>query len=278
MKTAIFSLFLAGLLAACPAHAADSVADRVLDSETLRCGYAEWTPVLFKDMASGEMQGMSKDIMEQVARKIGVRIDWAENAGWGTIAEGLVGGRYDMVCVTLGQITARARAIDFSRPVFYMPVYPVVRANDTRFDKDLSLLEQPETKLGVLEGEASALCAAERVPKAATVAIPQTSDYSLLMEDIRAKKSDISFITADTFDSFNKNQPGVFKIAQQGKPVSVGAAGFGLPPGDMRFKTLIDTAIQELQNEGEIDRIMDKYDPKGRIFLRPPLPYVLPKD
>lgn len=279
MKTFLFALFLAGFLGVCalqPAHA-DSVADRVLDTETLKCGYAEWTPILFKDMATGDMQGMSRDIIDAIGHKLGVEVEWTENAGWGTLAEGLAAKRYDMICVTLGQITTRARVIDFSRPIFYLPVYPIVRADDARFDKNLDLLEKPSTKIGVLEGEASALLAAERFPKAATIAISQTSDYSLLMEDIKAKKSDISFITADTFDSFNKKQPGVFKIANHGTPISVIAAGFGLPTNDIQFKNLIDTAVAELQNEGTMDRLMDKYDPKRTIFLRPPTPYMLPK-
>lgn len=259
-----------------PARAGET-AQRALDSETLRCGYAEWTPVFYRDIDSGEFKGIAHDVMEEIGRKTGLRIQWTENAGWGMIAEG-VGTRYDMACVTLGMMATRARAIGFSQPVFYIPVYPVVRADDARFDANLDLLQDPRSKIGVLEGEGSALIAAERYPKATTIAIPQSADYTLLMEDIKAKKSDISFITAETFDSFDKKQPGIFKIAQRGKPVSVIAAGFGLPRDDMAFKTLIDTALTELQNEGRLDEILDRYDTGGRIFLRPPKPYVLPQE
>lgn len=242
--------------------------DRIMEAKEIKCGYAIWNPILFTDLNSGEVKGISKELMDAVGKKLEVKVTWAEETGWGTIVEGLATKRYDMICTALGVLSNRAKAVDFSGAAFYLPVWVVARSDDPRFDKNLEVLAtSSDIKIGVLEGEGTSIIARERYPNAQIVAIPQISDVSLLLEDIKTGKSDISFITAETFEIYAKKNPGVLKIVNGGKPIMTAPVAFGIPKGDYEFKRLIDVVLDELYGEGTVERIFRKYDPEGKLFL-----------
>lgn len=256
---------------------AGDVYDRVTKNGEIQCGYGIWNPIIYKDINSNEVKGAARDIMVAIGNKTELKINWKEESPWGTIIEGLATHRYDMICTSIGIMSARAKVVDFSTPIFYLPIYIISRKDDKRFDHPEPTINSPDIKIGVLEGEGTSIIAREQYPKAKTISIPQTSDYSLLLEDLKTKKSDVTFVSAETFDAFNKKNPGLLKITAGGKPLSVVRIGFGLPKGDTDFKVLIDTALANLQDEGTLDKILDQYDPNRNLFLRPVRAYEMPK-
>lgn len=271
-------MFIAFLLLTPAAYAQDTtIYEHVKDNGEIKCGYAVWNPILYKDIGTQEVKGAAKDIMEAIGHKTDLKINYTEESPWSSIVEGLATKRYDMICTTIGSLSSRAKVIDFSKPLFYLPIYVVVRKDEKRFDKSISGINDPAVKLGVLEGEGTAAFATGYFPKAKVVAIPQMSDYSLLLEDVKTGKSDLTLISGETFEEFNKKNPGILKYAQGGKPIGAFRVAFGLPQGDYRFKQMIDTAIDELYDEGTLNKILDQYDPQGRLYLRLSQPYKEPK-
>lgn len=256
-----------------PVMAQDQVSSRILEGGTINCGYAPWNPILFRDLESNELKGAAKEIVEKIGSKLDLSINWAEEAQWGNIVEGLKTNRYDMICVVLGAVGNRAKVANFTEEIFYLPIYAITRADDNRFENDISVLNSEEYKIGVLEGEFSAILANERFQKAQVVSIPQMSDYSLLMEDIKAGKTDVSFISGETFAEYDKKFPGVLKISSKGKPMATVPGAFALPHGNPIFAELLDVTIHEMHNDGSIEAILDKYDPEGKFFLRVAKPY-----
>ena len=255
---------------------AGDVYERVSQKGEIECGYGIWNPVTYKDPGNGDVKGISRDIMDAISRKIALKTLWKEEKSWGSIIEGLNNQNYDMICTPFVIMSPRTKVIDFSTPVFFLPIYIITRADDTRFDGNQPDLNSPNIQIGVLEGEVSSIISHERFPLAETVPIPPNSDYSLLLEDLKNGKSDVSFVAAETFYRFNEKEPGVLKIAGDGKPLSVLRVGFGLPQWDRSFKSLIDSAINNLQDDGALNKILDKYDPKRNLFLRLPQPYRSP--
>ena len=260
------------------AHAADkkeSVSDRVLRTGVIRCGYALWPPGLIKDPNTGALSGISKDLMDEIGKRLSLKTEWAEEAGWGNIVEGLVAGRYDMICGFVYANSARSRVMDFSIPVAYSPLYIVVRADDRRFDANLSTLNDPQYKIAILEGEQSAITQRQNFPHASVDAIPQMSDYSVLLKDVETGKADATTTEPGAFGDYNLNNPGKLKLLDRGHPLNVFPIVAGLPRGDPAFKRMIDVTLGELQNDGTIDRLLDKYLQKQYkgIYLRLPQPY-----
>ena len=251
-----------------------SLHEKVMAEKKIRCGYAMWSPVLFMDLKQGnKITGISYDIMDEIGKRLDLEIDWAEEAGWGNIVEGLATKRYDMICTGIGMISTRAKVIDFGEPLFYTAVYLVVREGDNRFDSDFNLINSPEYKIAVLEGEGSALLAANLFPEANVSAIPQMVDYSMLLKEIEMGKADATSIDSSALRSYQLTNPGKLRETDVNSPLGVYPVSFGLPQGEMVFNRMINVVLIEMLNDGTVERILDKYDSKPNSFMRVAKPY-----
>ena len=72
-----------------------TVYDRVMRTKTLRCGYHTWAPYLVKDANSGAMSGIYFDYVEKLAASLNLKVEWAEEVGYGDLITALNGGRID---------------------------------------------------------------------------------------------------------------------------------------------------------------------------------------
>ena len=83
----------------------------------MRVGYAQTGPWFYKDAKTGELNGIYKDVVEQLAKEIQVKVDWKEvtfqNA---TIA--LRKGDFDLFGSSLTYLVSRALAVDFVGPYY----------------------------------------------------------------------------------------------------------------------------------------------------------------
>lgn len=267
MKVLLISLILS--LVALPALAGDKGAllDRVLTDGKITCGYAMWKPMMYKDMEKNVLTGTSYELMEEVGRRLDLQIEWKEEAGWGTIIEGLKTGRYDMICTGLAVSSARSKFIDFSTPYLYSPLHVAVRADDKRFDKNYMTLNGDAYKIAVLEGEMSAIIAAQTFPASKISALPQITDYSLLLKEVETGKADATLIEPSTFADYQANNPGKLKLVSVKNPVSVIPVGFGFPQDQLAFSQMINTTLREIILDGTSERLIKKHEPRAGIFL-----------
>lgn len=265
------NIFIACLLClfSLPAWATDkeSLLDKVLAEGKITCGYAMWKPMMYKDMEKNALTGTSYELMEEIGRRLDLKIEWKEETGWGTIIEGQKTGRYDMICTGLAISSARSKFIDFSAPYLYSPLHVAVRADDKRFDKNYRTLNDAPYKIAVLEGEMSAIIAAQTFPKAQISAMPQITDYSLLLKEVEAGKADATLIEPSTFADYQANNPGKLKLVSIKNPVSVIPVGFGLLQDQLAFSQMINTTLREIILDGTAERLIKKHEPRDGIFL-----------
>jgi ABC-type amino acid transport substrate-binding protein len=78
----------------------ETALERVLRTNTLRCGYYNFPPmmVMYDDNGKPARKGFSNDMMEAIAQKTGLKIEWAEEVTFGNWGESLQAGRIDAVC------------------------------------------------------------------------------------------------------------------------------------------------------------------------------------
>ncbi|NBW31233.1 MAG: hypothetical protein EBR48_01030 [bacterium] len=77
--------------------------------------------------ASGEYVGFDSDTAREVAKRLGVTIEWA-TPDWSAITAGSWGGRWDISIGSMTQTEERAQVVDFVAPYFYESGYIVVAA------------------------------------------------------------------------------------------------------------------------------------------------------
>lgn len=251
----------------------ESAYDRVLRTGTLRCGYADWPPIIFtKDMTTGELSGIAHDITEELGKRLNLKIDWVEDVSWSNIISSLQTRKSDAFCTMLGVTAERGRAITYSRPVFFTPVFPYVRPDDHRFDNDLAVANNPAIRFSSIDGEMSDNIARAHFPRAQIKAVPQTLQVSESLNNIVAQKADIIIVDYGFGESFIKNNPGQLRRIGD-KPFAVAQAAYGFDIHETMLRDMIDSALTEMHNQGIIDKIIARYTSDPLEILRVAQPY-----
>jgi len=254
----------------------ESVYDRVMRIGTIRCGYFLWPPFLEKDVNTGKMSGGSYEIMEEIGKQLSLKIDWAEEINFASMFEGFASGRYDMICGPMSPTPARARASDFTIPLFYSTYDLYVGGKDTRFDENRAALNDPAHKFAGLDGEFTSIIAQEDYPRATYISVPQLSDASQLLMTLATGKADVTVTDPMTANKFMEQNPGKIRRLP-GPPARVLAVTFAIPLGEERFKTMLNLASQSLLDSGFVERILEKYPAADKTMLRVAKPYEVQK-
>lgn len=124
---------------------------QILERGTLRVGTTgDFNPMSIRDPATNSYKGFDIDAMEQLAKDMGVKIEWVP-AEWATLVAGITADRYDIFSGASLSM-ARARTVAFSAPYLEAGTVPLVlRSNAARF-KNWTDLNQRGTTVAVLMG------------------------------------------------------------------------------------------------------------------------------
>lgn len=252
---------------------AQTVFDRVKKSGVLRCGYINYEPYFIKDPNTGKMSGIFYDLTEEMGRRLSLKIEWTEEVGWGNFIAGLQSGRYDALCSGLSPNAAESREMGYSSTVYYTAIGTYVRADDARFAgksvaERWSALNDPTITISSMDGSLNSIIAKTDFPNAKIFSIPNMSDESQMAENVVAGKADVDFMEIYRAVQYDKNNPGKLMNIDPSRPIRVFPNLIGLPLGDARMKSMIDTTIEELHNSGYVEKLLQKYETVPGAFLR----------
>lgn len=214
---------------------------------------------------------MSVELTKKVAKELGLEIDWVEEINFATFSQDLKNGRFDMVCGDLF-ILPRGGQVDYTDPYLFVSVNGYVKPENTNFDKPFDQVDWSKVTIAGLDGEGATTAARKLLPEAKMNILPDLSSISAMLLNVADGKSDIGFVLPSVFENFNENNPGKLREAKLGKPLYTYPVGFGVAPGETEFKALINQVILALNTSGELDAVIEEYDPKG-YFPRLPKPF-----
>lgn len=256
MKKLLLTLLL---FLSLPVMAADkeSAYDRVMKTNTLRCGYII-TEAVQKDPNTGVIQGIVPDIMAEIGKLLSIKIDWVEEFNWGNFAQAMKSGRVDAICTNFWMDPNGSKVVSFTIPFYFSGVGAFVRADETRF-KTLEDLNEPSVRVSAMEGEMSGIVADQDYPNATKVSIPQIGDSSQLLMDVISNKADVAFVDVAIGKRFERNNQGKIKNLVPEAPVRVFANTIALPPNESQLKTMLDATLSQMLYGGFIDKVLKKH-------------------
>lgn len=260
-------------LEATPIH--ESAYARVMRTGTLRCGYADWAPLIIKDPNSGAISGIAHDYLEALGSALNLKIDWSEEIGWGDFPAALESGRIDAFCAGAWPNSSRARQIDFTQPILYQPIYAYGRADDMRFDNNLDAINNTDTIIATIDGEMSSLIAAKDFPQAKTLQLTQLSSVSESFLNVINKKADVEFTDPASFAEYAAKNPDKLRRIPSKIPLRVFGVPLAIARGQDEFRDMINTSTTELLASGTIEKIIKKYEQYPGTLLRVAPPYIL---
>ncbi len=256
----------------------ETVYDRVMRTGTIRCGYYSWAPFMVKDPNTGTFSGLFYDIFSAAAENLGLKVEWVAEIGLGDFPQALAIGRVDAYCTPLAQVGSRARAVDFTDAVGYFPMFAFVRADDTRFNGDISKLNDPAVTISVMDGEMSAIVAAKIFPKAKTLQLVQNASAADLLNNVVTKKADVTLNETSTLNEFLERNPGTLVVLKGAPPVGVFGGGFPIAQGQEKFRQMLNWSLRELMTTGQLDALYTKNAVATDVILRPMMPYAVPQE
>ncbi|MCB1538661.1 MAG: transporter substrate-binding domain-containing protein [Rhodospirillales bacterium] len=95
----------------------------------------------------------------------------------------------------------------------------------------------------------------------------------VVMQELYTKKGDAMLGNSNIIIEYNKANPVKLRLVAPQDPVKVMPAPLAVAPGDFALKAFLDNAIQNLENDGTMDRIISKWETEPGLFLRPAKPY-----
>ena len=269
---AVLSLFLTACSGGTGVGGTDGSLTRVTQSRTIRAAYINYPPSFIVDPNTKAKSGIMSDVMMSAAKSMEIKLDYSEETGWATMIDLLNSGKVDVVVSGIWPSSARALKADFSKVVYYSPVYAYARSGNTRFDGGLTKANAAAVKVAAIDGELSSIVAKSDYPQAAVVSLPQQTDVSQLLLQISSGKADITFVEAAIADEFLAKNPGAVRRVANVDPVRLFPNTFLFAKGQTGLRDAINIAIIELQNSGEVARIVKKYDANGTHFILPATP------
>lgn len=266
------------LIASFPAFAAqESVYDRVMKSGTLRCGYYVSAPYVIKDAATGKMSGIWYDYVEELGRWLGLKIDWAEETGYGDMVAAFDAHKIDAFCTGVWVNPSRSTVMDFVSPISYQLLYAYVRDGDTRFDKNIALINDPKIQVSCVDGEMSSIIPREDFPKSTQSCLPQLSALSDVYMNVTSGKADIVFTSPVAIAQFNKTNANKLRKVPTAYPIRIFPESLAVQRDQYEFRRMLDLATEFMVNTGKIDVILRKYQTSPDDFRHPIKPYEVSK-
>lgn len=247
--------------------------ERVMRTGSIRCGYADWPPVVFmKDVKTAQLSGIMHDITEEMGKRLGLKIKWEEDTGWSNIIPSLENNRTDAFCAGFWVDAARSSHVAISKALFFNAVYPFVRADDHRFDGDLMKANDQRYRLSSIDGEMTDTIARNNFPKAQNIAVPSTVQISEALNNVATNKADIIITDYGFGKGYMEANPNKLRLLMD-KPFQVFQTSYAFDIRERTLRDVIDGALIEMQNQGVVEQIIHKYSQDDKAFLLPALPY-----
>jgi polar amino acid transport system substrate-binding protein len=252
------------------ASKSESAYERVLRTGVLRCAYGLWDPCVMRDPNTGKFSGIIYDFMQGLGKSINVKADYCMDMPWDSIGAALQSGKVDAHCAGVWATPSRGRVMAFSHPLFFSPTVVFARAGDNRFDFNLERINQPDITIALSDDDITTEIYNSEFPKAKKYQLAQFAPAEELLLAVATKKADVTFNSPPRLHSFEKGYPGAVKIVPSEKPLRIYPDTIAVDIHEQELLHVLNTAIDQLRDSGEIDKLVSRYRAKYDMdFLIP---------
>lgn len=246
---------------------------KILEAKKIRVGYISYPPSFIKDPNTGNFSGIFHEVLQEIGKKLQLKIEYTEEVGWGSMIEAINSGRVDLVCTGVWPTTERGKHVDFTKPLYYSTVRAYVRLDDNRFDSNLSKINNANISISSIDGEMTSIIAKFDFPKAKEVSLTQMNDISQVLLEVSSGKADITFVEPAIALEYISKNPGKIKEVKDVQPLRVFPNTMIVGKGEVELLSTVNIGIDELANNGFIDKIVAKYEKFPGSFQKIALPY-----
>lgn len=237
----------------------DQTYARLMETNVIRAGYLLYPPAVAMEPGATRPTGLFVDILDRAAELQGFRVEFVEEASFATMIDGLNNGRYDVLCGPIWANASRGKAVDFSVPLYYSALGVYVRADDDRFDEDLSRLNSPDVKFSVVEGEITTNVAKIMFPRASLERSPEGSDSEVSILNVIGRKADAMIAEPYIAREYNQKNPDSIKNVAANEPVRIFPNVMLFRKTTPFYTSTLNAAFREMLSNSEVDMLVSQY-------------------
>jgi polar amino acid transport system substrate-binding protein len=244
----------------------------VLKSGKIRVGYISYAQSYIVN-SDGTHAGIFYEVMEEVAKNLGLKIEYTKEVTWDGMIQDIEDGKIDMVVTGIWPTSQRGKYVDFLEPLFYTPVKAYTYAGNSKFDNNLGVINSENVKISTIDGEMTQIIANMDFPNAKQIPLMQMSNVVQTLLELTGKKADITFVEPMIALEFLAKNPNSIQEVKGIQALRLFPNRMMIPKNQEDFKATLNIALQELINSGFVDKVIDKYETYPGSFYRLQLPY-----
>lgn len=243
----------AALAATVDAGQQPSALDTVQKSGVLRVGWAPWYPYAYRDPKNNGIGGVTVDLVNALAAKLKVRVQWVED-GWPTMIAGLQADKFDML-MPMAITPPRAEAATFSDPFMQINLGEMVRRDDAAKYRSWHDLDKDGVSISVAMGSNTALYA-HQVFRHATI-VEMKGEPEAVTAVITGKVA----AWASTYSAFQGSAPGRDQlVVVPGEPFAANPLAFVVRKGDAGMQAAVNSFLAQYRASGDLAKLSARWD------------------
>jgi ABC-type amino acid transport substrate-binding protein len=233
-----------------------SVLAKVKKGGTLEVGYAQLPLWFYKDAKSGELKGVFKELVDNLAKELEMTVNWHE-VTFANSTIGLRSGDYDMFGSSASYTVPRATVCNYVGPLWSKGSLAVIRKADADKYKTAADLNNPDVTISVNAGSSDEQRMPPLFPKAKFQAV--AGQYSMAAEPVRAGRVTACIVGDTEAVALAKRNPDWATIVDAKNAFDKRPNTWMIRHGDVAWKNFLDSWCNFITANGEVQRLFDKY-------------------
>lgn len=208
-----------------------------------------FAPMGFREEGTNELIGFDIDMGEELAKRLGVRIEW-QPTEWKGVLGSLNSKKFDVVISGMSITEERLKEIDFSIPYVNAGIGMVVRKGDTSVN---SAEDLKNVKVATQTGSSGY----EATKKLGLDDVALYDQYPQAFQDLSLGRVDVIIVDLTTAAHYVSLKPDEYDILEERLVDDI--YGIGIRKEDQDLKEAIDNALREMKEDGTLSAISQKW-------------------
>ncbi len=227
----------------------------ILERGTLRVGTTgDFNPMSIKDPATNSYKGFDIDAMEQLAKDLGVKIEFVP-AEWATLVAGITADRYDIFSGASLNM-ARAKVVGFSAPYLEAGTMPLVQKAGAAKFKTWNDINKKGVTVAVLLGTVFEEQARQHFPLATIKAIEKPATG---YQEVLAGRAQVTITSNIEAGTLMKTYPQLTIVGSTGDMRNKRPFAFPVPQNEVVWVNFVNNWVALKKSEGFFDTLEAKW-------------------
>lgn len=230
---------------------------RVMQTHVLRvCASGDYKPFSFD--YDGDFKGIDNDLMDELAKSIGARVEMVKTS-WPNLMADFTSGKCDIGVGGISITLERQQKALFSSPYFTNGKTPLVRCADVNKYQTVAQINRPEVRIVANPGGSNERYARGTLSQASLTMHPENLT---IFQEIIDGRADV-FVTEVAEARVKAHEyPNVLCAVNPDHPLRPAQNGYLIPNNDFRFKAYVDQFLHLEKLSGNLDAVIKRYVPQ----------------